>query len=63
MLVLPAGAASGVDEGDVLLPHAETHITEKRIAQTRKDIVVGSLVSPQRKDAARPESRFSSGSP
>ena len=35
IVVLPVGAASGVDDGDVLLPHAETQITDKRIAQTR----------------------------
>ena len=43
MVVLPAGAASGVDEGEVLLPQAETQITDKRIAHTRKDMMVGSL--------------------
>lgn len=38
MVVAPAGAGAGVDEGEVLLPHAETHTRHKRIAKTRTDM-------------------------
>jgi hypothetical protein len=61
--VLPAGAFAGVPEGDVLLPHAEMKITDKRIAQTRRDMMVGSLITSSRKDVACPPRCFSSVSP
>jgi hypothetical protein len=54
MVVAPAGAGAGVDDGEVLLPHAETHTRHKIIAKTRIDIMMSrSLVPPSRKDAAR----------